>query len=181
MTARRPHLLLIGLRGSGKSTAGRRLAERAREAFTDLDREVLSHLRCTTVAEVWETLGEPAFRRAETEVLGTLLAGHPGIIALGGGTPTAPGAADLISEARASGRVRVVYLRCQPNELAARLRGAVGPDRPPLLGTDALTEMEEVFNRRDGLYQRLADVVIEGMASIEETVDGVERAWSGGQ
>ncbi|QKK09395.1 MAG: hypothetical protein HND58_15335 [Planctomycetota bacterium] len=110
-----PHpLLLIGLRGSGKSTLGRLVAERLVAdglvaAFSDLDDAVLARLGHATVAEAWNTLGEPAFRTAETACLrervpAALDDGTPQVVvALGGGTPTAPGAAELLGERGSAG------------------------------------------------------------------------------
>ena len=51
-----PPLLLIGLRGSGKSTLGRLVAERIGATFSDLDDAVLERLECATVAEAWDAL-----------------------------------------------------------------------------------------------------------------------------
>lgn len=162
-----PHpLLLIGLRGSGKSTLGRLVAERVGAAFSDLDDAVLARLGCATVAEVWETLGEPAFRAGETACLRERVPEAvddrtpPAVVALGGGTPTAPGAAELLGEARERGLVTIVYLRAQPETLRARL-GAADANRPSLTGAGTLGEIDAVFAARDGLYRELATEIIE--------------------
>lgn len=164
-------LLLIGLRGSGKSTLGRLVAERLVAdglvaAFSDLDDAVLARLGHATVAEAWKTLGEPAFRAAETACLRERLPESlddrtpPTVVALGGGTPTAPGAAELLGEARERGLVTIVYLRAQPETLRARL-GAADANRPSLTGAGTLDEIDAVFAARDGLYQELATEIIE--------------------
>lgn len=170
-----PPLLLIGLRGSGKSTLGKLVAERLTAndfaaTFADLDRAVLEHLGCATVAEAWNTLGEPAFRAAETACLRECLynahntPGTRTILALGGGTPTAPGAAEILCDARDTHRATIVYLRAQPDTLRARLQ-ATDPNRPSLTGntssTGSLDEIDAVFAARDPLYRELSSEVIE--------------------
>ena len=103
------------------------------------------------------------------------------MLALGGGTPTAPGAADILRAASKSGGARVVYLRCEPDELRARLDAVgVGPDRPSLTGADPRDEIEAVFVRRDPLYTDLADAIVEGVTTLDGAIAGVERAWRGG-
>lgn len=161
-------LILIGLRGSGKSTLARELAARLSGAWVDLDDVTPRELACATVADAWSTRGEPAFRAAEVAALAKVLAGDALVIALGGGTPTAPGAAELLRAEQHAGRARVVYLRASPTTLRVRLRDAMGANRPSLTGGDPLAEIEDVFARRDGPYRRIADRVIE--------VDGMSEA-----
>lgn len=151
----------MGLRGSGKSTLGPLLAERLRCVFFDLDDLTARRLHSVTAAQAWHRHGEPAFRAAEAAELGTLLeAGRntpaPRVIALGGGTPTAPGAAELIRAGTANGQTRVVYLRATPAQLTERLRTTTLTDRPTLTGRGTLEEITEVFAKRDPLYAQLA-------------------------
>lgn len=176
---KRPLLLLIGLRASGKSTIGRLLAQRCAAPFTDLDDEVLRALGAPTVADAWRIAGEPAFRRAETDALRALLelADGPRVIALGGGTPAAPGAAELIRDAQARGRATVVYLRADAQTLRARLAQGAGPNRPSLTGADPLDEIDEVLAQRDPLYRRIADAVIEPGGAAHETAQRVASLW----
>ena len=109
------HVILIGLRGSGKTTVGRLLAARNCREFVDLDTLTPKVLACNTVAEAWNRHGEHAFRRAELTSLQTALATiAPCILSLGGGTPTAQGAADLLIQAK-SGGARIIYLRATPD------------------------------------------------------------------
>ncbi|MCH7962234.1 MAG: hypothetical protein IIC49_07845, partial [Planctomycetes bacterium] len=88
-------VLLMGLRGSGKSTIGREFAAASGRTFIDLDELTLVRLGTESVAEAWARFGESAFRAAEREELDRVLRSRPSgrtIVALGGGTPTAPGA-----------------------------------------------------------------------------------------
>lgn len=149
----------MGLRGSGKSTLGRALAAALGAPCTDLDERTAARLGATTAGEAFRRFGENAFRTAESEALEEVLAATPCILALGGGTPTAPGAADLIACARREGRAYVVFLDPPLDVLTARLRVETG-DRPSLTGRGVIEEMEEIAARRRPLYAALADLVV---------------------
>jgi shikimate kinase len=129
-------------------------------AFVDLDDLTLKSLGALTVGSAWAVQGEAAFRRAEVAALHQALAGTDQVLSLGGGTPTAPGAAELIEAARQKRAAQVIYLRAQPATLRARLIGQVH-DRPSLTGADPLDEIETVFAQRDPAYLALADTVID--------------------
>ena len=162
--------MLIGLRGSGKSTAGRRVAHDLTDAadaplgFVDLDDRTPVLLDAPTAAEAINTHGLAAFRDAERRALDAVLTearANPLVIALGGGTPTAPGAADLLNAARSAGVVRVVYLHAPPSVLRDRLAQTDTSSRPSLTGVGMLDEIETIYLQRDGLYRDLADRVID--------------------
>lgn len=155
--AMRRALILIGLRGAGKSDLGRALAERRRCEFIDLDDITPGLLGCTSAGEAFSTQGEPSFRRAEYRALLDLLnRPYRGILALGGGTPTAPGVPELLAPP-----AHVVYLRAAPRTLRARLASTDPSTRPSLTGAPMMQEIDEVYTRRDPLYRRLARIVIE--------------------
>src|SRR6202041_1849842 len=65
---RTPGLYLVGFMGSGKSTVGRHLVQRLGWSFFDLDHEIEAAEK-TTIAELFDTRGEPEFRRIESEML----------------------------------------------------------------------------------------------------------------
>ncbi len=160
-----PTILLIGLRGSGKSTLGKQLASRLGVDFIDLDDLTLKNMGAQTVAQAWQSEGEPAFRKAEADALRQAIeqfsnggmGGMGGVIALGGGTPTAIGAEAIIREAPAT----TIYLRGLPALLRSRLPQDDDPNRPSLTGASPTDEIERVFNARDPLYKAIADHTID--------------------
>lgn len=155
------HILLIGLRGSGKSTLARMLASRLGCAAADLDDVTPRVMGERVVAEAFRKHGEAAFRAAEVRALREVLGSASRlVIALGGGTPMAPGAGELIRAEQAAGRAVVVYLRADAATLRARLIAADNAHRPSLTGKGVLEEIEEVLSRRDPVYAAMADAVV---------------------
>ncbi len=171
-----PHtiLILIGLRGSGKSSIARLLAQRLHRTVADLDDRVAAMLKVEHAGDAISKYGEPAFRRSELGALEVALK-EPGIVlALGGGTPTAPGVEEMLNGARRQGAAKVVYLRATEATLRTRLAGAANTHRPSLTGQGVLDEIGVLLNLRDTLYKTLADVVVrvDGM-SIERAADEI--------
>ncbi len=158
-----PHIVLIGLRGCGKSTLGKWLADAVDLPFTDLDALVAQRMGLAGPGEVIDQHGIDRFREEETKALAHAIDQPTGIIALGGGTPTAPGAADVLGDER----TRIFYLRAQPETLADRLKNADNTDRPALIGDNPISEIQTLFDQRDGLYQSLAESIVH--------VDGVSE------
>lgn len=154
------HFVLMGLRGSGKSTLGRRLAAARKRPFVDLDECTPAEMGLDNVAEAWALHGEHAFRRAEVAALAKVLALSPRVIALGGGTPTAPGAEALLRGSIAREVVRIAYLRGSAETLRARLTDAANTHRPSLTGSDVVAEVAQVLAARDPLYAALATDVV---------------------
>jgi len=77
-------IVLVGLMGSGKSTIGRRLAQRLGMAFADADDEI-ERAAGMTISDIFAKFGEPHFRDGERRVIARMLAGKPHVLATGGG------------------------------------------------------------------------------------------------
>lgn len=77
-------IVLVGLMGSGKSTVGRRLAQRLGMRFADADDEI-ERAAGMTISDIFSRFGEPHFRDGERRVIARLLAGKPMVLATGGG------------------------------------------------------------------------------------------------
>ncbi len=155
-----PNIVLMGLRASGKTTIGQLLATRLSRAFIDLDDVTAGRLGCVDVPEAWARYGPEAFRCMEVEALREVLANAGQIVALGGGTPTAPGADELLRAAAGAREIRLVYLRATPETLRARLALTDLTGRPSLTGASVIDEVGRVFESRDALYQSIASEVV---------------------
>ncbi len=166
------HLVLIGLRGTGKTTAGRATADLLARPFIDLDDRAAA-VCGMDAATCFATRGEQAWREAEADALHAGLAEPtPSIIALGGGTPTAPGAASLLQESRVRASIRIAWLDATPEILAERIAEDAG--RPPLTDLDPLAEMREIDARRRPIFERLADERLDvGQAEILAVIGGL--------
>jgi shikimate kinase len=156
MSSSEPNLVLIGLRGSGKSTLGARLADSLGMGFVDLDDSTAKVLACAGAGEAIALHGMDTFRAAERTALEQELQTAGRVIALGGGTPTAVGCVGLLS----GESCRVFYLKASPQTLRARLSVADNSDRPSLTGGDVLDEIATVYEQRDPLYTEIAESVV---------------------
>lgn len=166
------HLVLMGLRASGKTTAGYLAARSLNIAFIDLDTLVLRELDAHSVTAAWAEHGERAFRAAEVKCLkAALLRDREDVLALGGGTPMIDAARQELQAAVVAGVVvGPVYLHAPPEVLAERLLAAPG-DRPPLSDADLPDEVRGVYEKRDGVYQALAGEVLEAGEMSAEAVE----------
>jgi shikimate kinase len=153
-----PTLILMGLRGCGKTTLGQLLAQRTNRPWIDLDPLTALEAGFETPAEAFAH-DQAAFRAAESRALSATLRAHPknAIISLGGGTPTAPGAHALLSEAPCL----IVYLHASPKFLAGRLTPEELAKRPSITGAHPIDEMQQIYEARDPLYRSLANVIID--------------------
>src|ERR1044071_8829345 len=79
-------IVLIGFMGSGKSSVGRLLAKRLGWTFFDTDLLVEKQVG-RPVADIIQTMGEPAFREVEKRAVQLVSLSHSGVIATGGGVP----------------------------------------------------------------------------------------------
>ncbi len=154
------NILLLGLRGAGKTTLAPRLAGATARRFIDLDDITAQACDAPSAGQALALRGEPAFRDAEACALRVLLAGKAQVIALGGGTPTYAPSARLIRDSRAARHARTLYLHASPARLRDRLERAGVGERPSLTGAGVLEEIPALYAVRDPLYRELADVVI---------------------
>ncbi|MBU3682578.1 MAG: shikimate kinase [Phycisphaerales bacterium] len=169
--------VLIGLRGSGKTTLGRLLAARRAVPFVDLDDRTVASAAHASVSAMFRAVGEAAFRQAERAALEAALAGDAAaasVIALGGGTPTAPGARGMLEAARDAGRIRIVLLEAPPAVLGARLSVAPG-DRPLLMGADFAEEATLLAERRMPAYRALAQATVSTARPTADSLAELER------
>ncbi len=117
---RTPGLYLVGFMGSGKSTIGRALAHRMGWSFFDIDDEIEAAEKLT-IAELFDSRGEPEFRRIEAAILRQhvkwIERGRPAVLALGGGAFIERANRELVT-----GNGIVVWLDC-PFETVQRRTG----------------------------------------------------------
>jgi len=149
-------LILIGLRGTGKTTVGRLLAEKLALPFLDADAELEARAG-RTIREIFAEEGEKHFRELEVQVLQELLACKPSVIATGGGVVLRESNRQLLNAAG-----KVVWLTADVGTLLRRLEGdATTHGRRPDLSTGGWAEIEDQMRQREALYRGCADLEVD--------------------
>lgn len=153
-------IYLLGLRGSGKTTVGKLVADEIGAAFVDLDHITPEILGFPSAAHALRERGLQLFRDAERQALDDPRVRAAGIVSLGGGTPTHPLCEAELRRRAASGDT-LIYLRASVDTLRARLAATDLATRPSLTGADPLAEIPTLWAQRDPLYRSLAGRIIE--------------------
>jgi shikimate kinase len=161
-------LVLVGMMGAGKSSIGWRIAQKLGVPFHDTDQEVERAAGCS-VADIFETWGEKAFRDAERRVIKRLLNSPVQVISTGDGAFVETESRELIKENAIS-----LWLRADPEILYERV---IRRDtRPLLFDGDARQILEEMIERRYPIYAK-ADLIVESNDDAHEaTVERVMEA-----
>jgi shikimate kinase len=153
------HLALVGMMGAGKSTVGAECARRLDRPFVDVD-DLVEATTGRTVAEIFGSDGEAAFRALERAALAdAVVSPAPLVIAAGGGAVL-----DAESRRALARSCTVVWLRAGPDELARRVvpnpKGG-DPERPLLADGDPRDTLERLTWLRTPAYEAVADAVVE--------------------
>jgi shikimate kinase len=142
----KPHHVLVGLPGSGKSTVGALLAAKLERTFLDFDVEI-ERREGVPITQIFGERGEGAFRELEKKLTEELKDFGNMIVAPGGGWAADPQVVGLIRPPAI-----LIYLRVRPETALKRLSGAVG-GRPLLNRPDPLGELNKLFEARRAAYQ----------------------------
>jgi XRE family aerobic/anaerobic benzoate catabolism transcriptional regulator len=145
---RHRRIALIGLRGGGKSTLGRMLAERLDVPFIELDREIEKRSGAS-LSEIFDMFGQETFRRAEREALDEVLRQHHNfVIATSGSIVTEPGTLELLLAS-----CFTVWVRAEPEEHMKRVI-AQGDMRPMATSARAMDDLISILKSREPLYAK---------------------------
>jgi len=161
-------IVLVGLMGAGKSTVGRRLAQRLDIPFVDADAEIEAAAG-KTIAEIFADHGEPYFREGERKVIARLLETGPQVLATGGGAYMCP---ETRENVRRMGIA--VWLRAGLPLLMKRVRRRT--TRPLLFSSDPETVMRRLMDDRHPFYAEASIVVESRDVSHQAIVTDVLRA-----
>ncbi|OGQ83932.1 MAG: hypothetical protein A2289_26005 [Deltaproteobacteria bacterium RIFOXYA12_FULL_58_15] len=163
-------LVLVGVRGSGKSTVGAMLAERLNLEFVDLDAAVEQQAG-KSITAIFADEGEPAFRALESRVLANLADDVIRVVATGGGVVVSAEnrrALALVGE--------TVWLRVSPEQAVQRVQSST--HRPKLTELPPLEEAQKIANEREPYYEEVAEAVFSTDGkSAEQVCDELEQFW----
>jgi XRE family transcriptional regulator, aerobic/anaerobic benzoate catabolism transcriptional regulator len=174
--ARHRRIALIGLRGAGKSTLGRRLAEHLGMAFIELDREVEREGRME-LSDIFTVHGQEGYRQLERAALQRVVSeGVPAVIAAGGGIVAEPQTLEFLLATCV-----VVWLRASPEEHMRRVQEQ-GDLRPMRDSRRAMDDLRAILASREALYAK-ADFTIDTSgrgvaATAEELLNVLERTMA---
>jgi len=158
-------IVLVGLMGAGKSSIGRRLAQRLDLPFVDADKEIEAAAGCT-IEEIFERFGEAAFRDGERRVILRLLDQPPHVLATGGGAFMDPAVRAQVREVAIS-----VWLHADIELLLKRVSRR--NNRPLLKAGDPRAVLTQLIDQRYPVYAE-ADIRIDSAdAPPEQTVQKV--------
>jgi shikimate kinase len=151
------NVVLIGFRGSGKSTLGKALAERLNREFIDCDSWIEKRTGLT-IKEIFEKHGESHFRTLESQAIGELSAMDGKVIATGGGAALKYQNMQVFK--RNGGKI--FFLEVGAEAAFARIEGDVAnrSRRPALTEKDPFTEVKEQIELRRPYYLKGADVTV---------------------
>lgn len=148
-----PLLVLVGPPASGKTTVGTAVAAALGVGFRDTDRDVEVETG-SSVADLFVTEGEPRFRALEEAAVARALAGHDGVLALGGGAVMSGATRELLVGYCRSGGT-VVWLDIDLASAAKRV--GLSRDRP-ILGVNPRAMLRHMLETRAPLYGEVATV-----------------------
>jgi shikimate kinase len=161
-------IVMVGLMGAGKTSIGRRLAQRLGLPFVDADHEIESAAGCT-IEEIFERYGEAAFRDGERKIIQRLLEQPPHVLATGGGAFIDPETRASIKAAGIS-----VWLKADLDVLTRRVSRRT--NRPLLKRGEPREILAMLMEQRYPVYAE-ADICIDSLdAPAEMTVERVMEA-----
>lgn len=162
--------VIIGAPGAGKTSVGRRVAERLGVPFVDSD-HVIEARAGRRVADIFVSEGEEHFRRLEHDVIAEVVTNASGVLSLGGGAIMTPGTPELLSG------TPVVWLEVDIGDAVHRV--GMNASRPLLLGNVRGT-LTNLLKERTPVYESLATIRVQTSGrSLRSVVDDVCAALQG--
>ncbi|MEW6188679.1 MAG: shikimate kinase [Actinomycetota bacterium] len=162
------NIVLIGFMGSGKSSVGRRLAERLHFRFVDTD-SLIEERAKRRIREIFEDSGEPVFRALEAKIIAEVSSGEGQIIACGGGAVLNPKNVEVLKS-----KGILIYLKTALSAIYERVKNS--DERPLLNVPQPKVQIEKLLSRRGKIYEEVADLIVDTTGlSVEQVVQRIQR------
>ncbi len=159
--ARGRRIALVGLRGAGKSTLGRQLAEALEMPFVELSRDIERVAGCS-IREIHDLYGTNAYRRYERRALDETVRLHSeAVIATPGGIVAEPASFNALLES-----CTTIWLQASPEEHMARV-AAQGDTRPMAASREAMADLRRILTGRAAFYAK-ADAALDTSGKTED-------------
>jgi shikimate kinase len=169
----KPHLILVGLPGSGKTTIGQAVARATSRTFLDIDLEI-ERREGQSVSQIFGERGEAYFRRREREITEELALVGNMVVSPGGGWAANPEVVALVRPPS-----RLVYLKVSPAKALERL-GPMRNNRPLLTRPDPLAELNRLLETRREAYETADFVINTELLDPQRVIEQVSQLASGG-
>ena len=164
------NIILCGFMGCGKSTVGKRLAERHGLTFVDMDTYIEEQAGCS-VADIFATHGEAVFRAMEHDACTALGKQENLVIATGGGAVL-----DAENVMALTENGTIVFLRVSAQTVLKRLKNDTS--RPLLQQDDKDAAVRNLMQRRTPLYEAAAHITVDADSEPDTVVSAIEAALS---
>lgn len=162
----KPHIILIGLPGSGKTTIGQAVAQTLGRTFLDIDLEI-EHREGRSIGQIFGEKGEAYFRKKEREITEELTLVGNMIVSPGGGWAADPDTVAIVCPPS-----KLVYLRVTPKTALKRL-GPMRQMRPLLSRPDPLAELNRLYEARKQAYEAADHVINTELLDLQRVIDRV--------
>jgi XRE family aerobic/anaerobic benzoate catabolism transcriptional regulator len=167
---RRKRIVLIGLRGAGKSTLGQALAKSLGRPFVELDREIEREAGIG-LSELFLLSGQEGFRRVERRCLERVIASHEDMVLTAGG--------GIVSDPETFNRLLAncytVWIKAAPEEHMARVI-AQGDTRPMAGNAEAMKDLRRILASRESLYGKADARIDTSGQSVQQSLAALRRA-----
>lgn len=162
---KKANIILTGFMGTGKSTVGKKIADRLGWPFIDTD-VVIEEEAKMTIPTIFAEQGEPYFRALERAVIARVCLETGNVIATGGGAMTNEENVRVLKE-----NGTVICLTAQPEVILSRVQS--NADRPLLQGEDPLTKIAMLLNARAEAYEKADFTVDTSHCTVDEVVEAI--------